>query len=522
MKQVSLIISLFTFFSIYSFGQSQSQKVNIEWGPKQKIDKKINLDKIISTDETGIYVLKKKIKGAFQKYPTLFIEHYDNSLKLSKTVELELKAQEKELKFEFIVPLNNNIFIFSSFQNKKLEKKILFIQKLNKKTLQPGKDLKIIAEIDYSKKTSSFSGFFGYTLSKDSSKFLLYSELPFTKDEKERFNLQIFDQNLIQLWKKNITLPYKDDLFRIKKYKINKEGEPYFLAKVLKPNKTAYKNDELNYDYAVLGFLDNGNQLKEYPIKTEDKILTDMHIEINSNQDVFCAGLYSTAINYQSEGFYFMKISGETKEVEANKFQNFSMNLITQYLTDKEKEKINKRMTKGKEIGLKNLWLNKIILKNEGGAYLIGQQYYVNRFDASTVKFIYEDIITISMGADGKTEWTEKIAKKQISLNDYGLFSSYALAYANDKLNFIFNDSPKNLHYNGNGEIKAFSNSKKAITVLVTLDSEGRKSKEFLYRYKDIEVFTRSKVCKQSASNEMIVFGRKKKSQRLGKIIFKE
>ncbi len=146
----------------------------------------------------------------------------------------------------------------------------------------------------------------------------------------------------------------------------------------------------------------------------------------------------------------------------------------------------------------------------------------------TTTHYYYNDIIVISIDPEGQIEWTEKIAKRQHTVNDFGYYSSYALAIDDDKMNFIFNDNIKNLVSSAmtKGKLKGlvynFSKSFKwSVTVLVQLDSDGRQVKEALFNTKEAKFLIRPKVAKQISNNELVIYGQKKKAERFGKITFK-
>ena len=534
MKKAFLFFTLFTFSALYSMGQTKSKKVDILWGPELKASKKSTLSDIVGYDETGIYAIKKKIRALYGLNSPITLEHYDQKMALSKSVEIELKEQKKKRKFEFIIHIDNEMYIFSSFANQKLKKNFLFVQGLDKKTLQPKKDLKKIAEIDYSGKSKYNSGSFDYEISRDSSKVLVYYNLPYDKGESEKFGFHVFDKSMNQLWEKKITLPYKEELFELEDYEVDNRANVYLLGTIFKEKRKEKRKGKPNYKYQVLSYSNNGSELKEYPIKIEGKFLTDMQIAINDEQDIICGGFYSSEGTFSIEGSYFLKIDGQTKEIKSKGFQEFGIDFITQNMTVRKKKKTKKKAAKGKDTELYQYDLNNIILRDDGGAVLIGEQYYVdvviitttgaNGSMSTTAKshYYYNDIIVINMSPDGKIEWTKKIAKSQGTVDDVGFFSSYALSVVKDKLYFVFNDNPRNLFYKGTGKLYNFNKSKESLVVLVTLDSEGNQTREALFSAREADILTRPKVCKQISNNEMVLFGQRKKTHRFAKISFKQ
>ncbi len=179
--------------------------------------------------------------------------------------------------------------------------------------------------------------------------------------------------------------------------------------------------------------------------------------------------------------------------------------------------------------------LEDIVLRDDGGAILIGEQYFVREVTTTDFQgninisyhYYYNDIIVISIDPEGQIEWTEKIAKRQHTVNDNGLFSSYALAIVGDKLNLIFNDNAKNLATSkmtkgkAKGVVYDFTKRfKSSVAVLVQIDSDGRQVKEALFNAKEAELLIRPKVAEQISNQEMVIYGQKRKTERFGKITF--
>lgn len=529
MKTSLLTILFLTLSMLSSFGQNTSNKVNILWGEKQKESKRSTLSDIIGHDETGIYAIQQKRKGLYGLYTETSLEHYNNKMNRTKSVRLDLRAQNKEKDFEFMVHQNDEIYVFSSFKNQKLKQKFLFIQSINKETLQANNDLKKITEVDYSKSSKYNSGNFNYETSRDSSKILIHYNSPYKKGQNEKFGFHIFDNTMNELWAKKVTLPYKEELFEIKDYKIDNQGNIHILGRIFKDKRREKRKGKPNYKYQILSYYNNGNTVKEYPIKIEGKFLTDMQIAIDDKQNLICAGFYSSENTYTIKGSYFLEVDRETKEIKTKNFNEFEIDFITQNMSKRKTKKTKKKASEGKNVELYKYNLDNIIIKDTGGAVLIGEQYFINTSTSmsdgkmyTNYHYHYNDIMVINISSEGKIEWAEKIPKKQVSINDGGFFSSYALSVIKDKLYFVFNDHPKNRSYTGQEKLYTYNKPSKSEVVLVTLNHKGEQTKETLFSVKEKNIISRPSVCEQISENEMILFGQKKKTQRLAKISFEK
>lgn len=526
-----IINSLLLLASTVAFSQQTTNKAEVQWGTEYEVDKKVTLSDIVGYDASGIYALKSNY---IYNDKSPIIAFYDNNMNLVKSTELELKQENKYKKFENIIQFNNNLYLFTSFKNQKLEKNFLFVQTINKSTLTPNDDIIKIAEIDFSGKSKYNGGTFSCIISPDSSKLLVYYDMPYESGTNEKFGFQSYDKQMNLLWQKDVTLPYLEKLFDVERYRIDNNGNAYILGRLYKDKKVEKRKGEPNYEYKVISYTNNGSSVNEYPITIQGKFITDMQIAIDDNMDIICGGFYSDEGTYSIKGCYYLRIDGTTKEIKTQSYKEFGLDFLTQFLSEKEAEKLEKKVEKGKNVELYEYDLHEIIRRTDGGAVLIAEQYYVQVVTTSyrnangtystttTYYYNYNDIIVINISPSGNIEWATKIRKYQRSANDGGYFSSYALAVVNDKLYFIFNDNPKNLYAENNaGKIYGTILNKECVVSLVEIDGEGNQTREALFKANEAEVYTRPKVCEQVSPNELIVFGQKKKMQRFAKIIFK-
>ena len=143
-------ISTLIFFFLFSLTANAQQKNQIQWGKQIKNNSKANLDKIITQDGTGFYVLKtwQGNQDIVDGPKEVFIEHYNREMNLTKSTEIDLKWKKKKRQFEDILMIGGELYLFTSFNNQAKRKNFLFAQKINKTNFKIEQELKYIAEID--------------------------------------------------------------------------------------------------------------------------------------------------------------------------------------------------------------------------------------------------------------------------------------------------------------------------------------------------------------------------------------
>lgn len=523
----SLFIALLIALLSTQQATAQDPQFSVKWGQEFEASRKSSLDDIIGYDGTGIYAVKVRYHG--MGLPSYTLDHYDNNFALAKSFDLDIEEDGKECAVNQIMQLKNRLYIFFSYLDKKEKKKKLFVDEIDKITLQPKKQKRKIGEIDYEGSSKSNSGSFSIKVSRDSSKILAFYSLPFTDGDPEALGFNVLDNNLKSIWENKVTLPYRDELLDIERVRVGNDGNVYVLGLLYKEKRKKKRHGEPNYTYEAFAYSNNGKSMKQYTISLDDRFITDMQIEILNN-NLVCAGFYSQKGTFSIRGTYFLTVDITTKEIKTKSFKEFGIDFISQNMTERQAKKAKKKEEKGEEPELYEYDLDKLLIGKDGSAMLIGEQYYVdarttttyvNNVPQTTTNYYYNynDIIAIKVDPAGQIQWAEKIAKTQRSVNDDGFYASYTLALVKGKFYFIFNDNPENLNYDGKGRPDNY-NAKKALVVMVALDAQGKQTKKPIFSTIDVEVIVRPKVCEQINNREVILFGQRKKKQQFARLAF--
>ncbi len=555
-KSLLLLLSALPFMTVSA--QDASTSDNIEWSAPYSEPPKSFLTKIIHTDKTGFYGLRVKgVEGQSNK-PTVYVEHYlKDGMKLKSSKTLDLKFKGKTRDFEDVIMMKgNNMYFLTSFNNQAKKKNYLFAQSVNIQNMRTERSLMKIAEVPT--KNIYKEGGFNNHLSKDTSKVLIYAALPKNKKQPERFSLQVFDQNFNALWAKEIALPFDDDRFQVEEYRVDNQGNVYMLGVVYQDQSKFRRSGQPTYQYILYAYRNNGKEVEEYKVDLGDKFITDLTYRVARNGDLVFSGFYSEKGNYSVKGTYFFRLNPTTKAISNKNLKAFDFKFLTEYLSDKKRDKAKKASRKGDKKGAPELYqyaLDELILRSDGGAVLIAEQYFVerdydynnyNRFGRSRFggarfgnsrfnspfynpygynnyreeiyTYNYNDIIVVNIKPTGEIEWTARIPKHQETTNDGGYFSSYAMSVVRDKFHFVFNDNPKNFDPNDNSNRLYNYDGRNAIISLATIDRNGQVSMKPLFDNKQAGITTRPKICKQIGRNEMLIYGERGRKYRFGNL----
>lgn len=527
MKQLLFLLGLF--LSVQLCAQQKAAPVDLDWGDKFVETFNTRIKKIITnTPDGGIYALRTKNKNILTLKEAYWIEKYDSDMNLTKSVELPLKYKKKVREFNDVIYQNNQLWFLTSYNNVAKKKYYLFGQRIDER-LNVDDKIILLAEID-SKRHNRKSLFDTHT-SRDSTKLLVYNNLAYQARKPEKFAFRVYDKNMNKLWEKDVTLPYNDDVFAIKDYRVDNKGNVYILGNI-KDKKLFPNQKELAGNYIIIAYTNKGNTVKEYEISLQDnqKIITELTFRVNNKQELIIAGFYSEHAFDKAKGTCYLRIDTETQAILKKETKEFDFAFLTENMSKHQVNRAENARRKGntrREAELYRFSLDDLILRSDGGSVLIAEQAYIeketnsNGRNISTRYHYYNnDIIVVNISPDGSIDWSSRIEKRQHTINDSGYFSSYAMAITKNKLYFVYNENPKNLLENNYREPRSFNGSWSVIA-LAEIDMKGEVEVYSIESNKKLGIISRPKVCAQVSKDKMAIYGEKKSKYRFGLLRFK-
>ncbi len=526
---VLIFPALFMVLAISLSGSAQDVEdfMQIESSEKLKSNHG-SITEIIGYDSTGLYVLKERGR----RY---WVVRYNLAMQEIYPKQLDLSFGEMDHNPEYLFLYAGKLWLFSSYLNRSQDELQLYLSYINPKSLERIGEERQIAAVKRSGRLFKSEGHFDLRFSKGKERMAIITHYPFAKNEFEKVKVNLFSSTTGEVqWEKEFEIPYKEDLFAIESTRIDGDGNFYVLGKryadglVGKMKET--KDGEKNYGYVIVGYFNNGQDQRNFELQLEDKYISDLQLAINQKGEMICAGFYTNTDRSGLSGSYFMRLNPLTKEVITQSLKEFNIDFVTQNFSQKAKKKAKKREAKGKEVGLTKYELDEMVLRDDGGVMLIGEQYFVEVVSYSrqgpngmttmqtTNHYYHNDIIVVNINAQGQIEWTDKIPKRQHTTNDGGFYNSYLLGARGDKIFIIFNDNPKNLNLAVNpavGRFATFTKQNNSIVTLVALDVEGRNTRMSLLSLKDEGLLSRPAVSAQVNKSTLILLAQRGRHEKL-------
>ncbi len=478
---------------------------NIHWGSSHTTKNNEYISRLIAEDANGIYVLRRGAQRRDSR--AAIIEHYSPDMKLQYSRKIK-EIDKSNVFFQDFFEYNKKLFITFTQYRTKERKHILFYQEVNKHTGElVGQGLSLATSTSKSK---YLQGKFDYAPSPDSSKAVIFfSEAPNARSQSSRadatsnkFTVKVLDDKFEKVWREKVTLPYDENLYEHRQIEVDNDGNVYILAKIYDNRIRERVRGKANYKYKIIA-LREGEERKEYDLYLEDKFITDITFKLDRRtNDIVCSGFYSERNSVGFKGAFFLSIDKQTKEVSRANTKAFSVDFMSNFMRERRAER-------GGEVY--DFDMRDIILRTDGGAVLIAEQFYVttnSQRDFNTgmwyysYQYNYNDIIAVNINPDGTIAWSTYVPKWQRSTNP--MYSSFSKAVVSDKIYFVFNERI----------------SKRGNVMLATVNADGTVDMKDLFKNKESGVIIRPMVCRQVSDNEMIIYGEWGRKYKFGRIRF--
>jgi hypothetical protein len=518
-----------------------AQNVNIKNGASFKLGGKEYLKSVLTAGQGGTSVL---LKAGFlgNKFRVL---NLDGELQEKSKFEVEIpKVENKKVKYIWSGQLGRSVYFMSKYWDRKSKTYTMFASELDPTNGKFKGHKKVVSVTDENFKM--WSNPFSAARSIDSSKVLLVTRYPTKRKENARYNLKVVNNDMSELWQKDIEFQDEDRFFTLQDFLVDKEGNVHFQAYVRmsrdekkeKGANSRYQTDLYSYNYKA-------DKLTKYELGFSEQIVQTVDMSINENNELLCVGFYSERKFWGQgyKGFYYMRISPETGKVVASNISPFSKDLLKDIIGERRAEK-GKDMPKYK--------VREVYPLANGGLGIVTEHYVYTKRTSTDSKgnthtyetWLYGNVLVMYLDKDGKMESSAVLKKKQMctakdgnatlfQLMGIGMYPGVnELPYygigsmiVGDDIHVLFNDNPKNEVRKQDGKKPKSVRQRNAVTSLTTFKPGGKMATNLLFKAKDasggykMPLMPRNSV--QFSKNEMIVFGAKGKNFRAASITIK-
>jgi hypothetical protein len=411
---------------------------HVSWSQPFIEDRKMQYLKITGTDEEGFFLLRSNISFDNERDHSGFrsrkyaLEYFD--LDMNRKWSQPLSSPVPDGKILAVQSVHHKILVVSSAAEKQTKQVKLYAQYLDNKGTYDGHPL-LLDSIGYEKINDDSKP--DIVVSHDQSKAAcLFRKISSSKEE-QIYEPIVIDTNLRIIYKKDILVPVSEKHFTPLDFVLTNDADFFLLGVKYLADKRVKAPDESFYELYSYNF--SKDLVSSNEIKIADKFLTDVGIAAdNLNKKIVVAGFYSDNTTYSTAGIFYYSVNKDSTDSTSSGSTAFSPAFLSKFLGE---HKLNSKE-------LMNYSIDRLILRNDGGAAIIAESFYQTSsgyWDYFTQSYVshryyhFGNIIVLSVNPGGSILWSNSISKDQNSTDDGGYLSSYCSAIAEGKIYSIYN-----------------------------------------------------------------------------------
>ncbi len=457
-------------------------------------------------------ILSVPMMGGASFHSIGFVNH--NS-EMEKLIPLEFKNGKKEGVFSEAVSFNDNLWIFSSFQNK--DEIILSTYSLDTDKQELIKENEKVMSIDASDLKYDDANF-TFEVSPDQSKILINYTLVDSEGYTQSFGYSVFDENMKEIRTWNGTLDMSDGVYQLDQFRVSNTGDVYLLTRYFSDNQNLKNSTDLkrngllssskslsysaNYEIRLVLF--KNGKTDNVSLTVPDKFFISADF-ITGQTGLIVAGFYGPKGTTTPEGAAVMRLNDSGNVIKLDKktlpdgFEKPS-NI---------EDKSNGLMSNDNQYDAYRFTLKDLIVKEDGG-YILSGERTVNQQKKESVPghASYsivnhtDDIAVVDIQKDGTIKSIYRIEKAQETTALETLSNSYYITELNGSIYCLFTNIGKsNKNFTGKMvDTKA---------VLVKIDESGELSRDILLTSDQTDVTIRPQATYLNDNNELILYGHK-------------
>lgn len=441
----------------------------LEWSPEIN-SRSAKFDRILQAGEQGFFTYRPAassiLSGARDEYFAYYNRYSLSEEWLLKNPRWEWKGRRVDFKESMIIDQVQYIF-YESFDPQS-DTRNLIVRTLD--TLAQLSAPMLIETLDSRRRSQ---GEFSIRLSQDRSKFAVFTNPPFERRGSENFYIRVYDKALIEQWNADIELSYQDRNFNIVDFDLTNQGDVFVLSGYDRtPNSSRQNVGDVEYKLMRIS-AGVENDITEYDLGLGNVAIQSLGLECDLKDETLAvSGFYGKRNIYDMNGAVYLSFDQKKGTVISSNLNDFSQDFVAQFNRS--------RARRGRGIR-KNFVFREFVPRPDGGAYVVAEDYEVRIQTVQTSRgttttnyyYYYNDIVVLSIGANGNVDWYAHVPKRQSSMNDGGYYLGYTFLINEEGLHFVYNDHRKNAKRWGKKPLRAITNAKNGNLVMVSVSHDA-------------------------------------------------
>jgi len=454
MKMKLQITVLCLFLSSFVFGQISIDQIQIRQGPLLKRNFKLNF--VYQTplgaslgNMFGLFVPYGQVMESSTGTDKYKLFRVTDELNQGPYQTMEPEQGGMDTEYEFVLMIKDQLWLFVSFKNQKLNKTFLLSRPININTLKPEGELKPVCEVDYSRFSKYRTTKFNYEFSPDSSKILINYNLIDNDYSILSSGFSIIDFKMDVLWTMENTLPAasQNKVYVFNQLLVNNNSEVFLLCKIFNTTKQykkarVYYFQKPDYTYVLFTYRDKGKKNNEYILDLPGRFIINLRAGLPPEGGLICAGLTGDSESMSVNGAcsFFLEDNIDAEIVKHDRL--IPLEIILKGHNEIAIEKINKKISENEEFE-QFVYVSKPLLFSEDGhVWLTSEQQSKGKSDA-TINHNHS-VYVIAFRHDGEIVFMNKLFKLQYSRSLDVLLAGFHPFIHNNNLCILYNNLPTN------------------------------------------------------------------------------
>lgn len=488
-----------------------AQKVKLTWSEESK--KELKYGSLVQGNGTEMIKLCFDVEGGMFKKTVItpILSRYNN--RLQEQGVRSFVADQEGLRFDNLLSVRNNLFLFTNFYDKEQKATTYYAQKIESKTLAPDGKPIALGTLNAISRFSQSS--VNYELSKDSSKVLFFGQAPYKKKQTEKYFMGVYDVTMKKIWDNTVELPYQDKFIDILDYIVTNNGQ---VGVILKHYDREVKKENVREDGArvpayktkLLVYSQGNTSPKEYLLNLQDKYIHTLQLTADKSSNLTLFGLYKNKHDGYINGYIIVNLDQTTQNVSVKKMEAFPSDMLTLVENDKQGS------DREKDPGISSHFMLADVVERADGSVDYLLEYYklvwrtrsTGRYTTvSYPDYYYGDIIDIRTHSTAPTAFT-RIPKLQHT-PEVSMYSSFKAITQNNKLVLFYNDDRDNVERDITKKPDDMVKFGKSILAMAVVDQKNNLTRSQVYSHRDMKLTTCVAASQRLATNKIGLYALK-------------
>ena len=506
----SFLALLLSIFSTATYAQS-SHALRVGSMVKQTMKESWADIEPLGQDNRGVYYLTipygEVISGPVVGDNDFYLFLVNDAAELVKKNPVDFMVDGRASRYEFTEEINGKIMVFTSVENKKEKSVSFYMLELDKANLQLVNPKKVVqlsfAQVKKDYERASFKS----ELSRDKSKLLISYSLVDDEGSLLTFGYVVLESSMKELYKWAGNLDMSDGVYLFDQFRVTNKGEVYLQTRYFTNEKAYDKNVSMrktnmlsttrsmeykkDFEYRVVKFENSNATIISIPNK--ERFYDALDLEIAPDGNLILIGFYSSLDEDKMPvGATCLKVNAKTGAI-----QESTKEFGNAYEMPSDISIKNNGMVAGKDQYLKYRFILSDIHFNKNGGYtLIGERNVMQTKRSQNTYYTVnhlDDLAVVDVSAVGVVKDVYKVEKSQ-QAEYLEIFNAYYYYAEHNNTRYL-----------------AFANLGKGgfrESILVTIDANGKQSREVMFSTKDAEVTIRPKDC-DLYEGKLLMYGNK-------------